>query len=259
MWDLLGLAPPAGKTADPRWTRVTVAHLLDHKGGWDRTVSSDPMFKPAEIAKALGKAGPATAEDVIAFMAGEPLDFDPGTKAAYSNFGYCLLGRVIEKASGRPYIDYVRDEVLAPVGLTRVALGRSLPTDRDPAEPVYIDGGFGPNVMRPPEKKELVPAPDGTFHLEAMDAHGGLIGPANEVAQFLRAYRIDGRPVGPKPAPGAFFGALPGTFTMLYQRGDGVAVVALFNQWHDPAGSDPFEIRRLIDRAADGIKTWPAK
>lgn len=45
-------------------------------------------------------------------------------------FGYCVLGRVIEKASGRAYIDYVRDEVLAPLGITRVALGRTLPTDR---------------------------------------------------------------------------------------------------------------------------------
>jgi N-acyl-D-amino-acid deacylase len=256
VWDLLGLTPPPGKTADPRWKKVTVAHLLDHKGGWDRGVAGDPMFKPLLIAKALGKPGPATAEDVIAYMAGEPLQFEPGAKSVYSNFGYCVLGRVIEKVSGKKYIDYVRDDVLAPAGIKRIALGRTLPTDRDPAEPFYDDDGKGLNVMRP-DQKEFVPAPDGSFHLEAMDAHGGLIGPADELVQFLKAYRVDGRPVGPKPVQDAFFGALPGTFTMLYQRGDGVAVVALFNRWHDAGGNDPFEIRRLIDQAADSIQSWP--
>jgi hypothetical protein len=108
-----------------------------------------------------------------------------------------------------------------------------------------------------PAESALVPAPDGTFHLEAMDAHGGLIGSADELVRFLKVYRIDGRPVGTKPAPDAFFGALPGTFTMLYQRADGVAVAALFNQWQDPGGHDPFEIRRLVDEAANGVKEWP--
>ena len=40
-----------------------------------------------------------------------PLDFDPGSEYAYSNFGYCLLGRVIEKRSGQDYETYVRKEV----------------------------------------------------------------------------------------------------------------------------------------------------
>jgi N-acyl-D-amino-acid deacylase len=256
VWDLLKLAPPPGQKADARWQQVTVQHLLDHKGGWDRGAAGDPMFRSPEIARALGKAGPATAKDVIAYMAGQPLQFDPGSKTVYSNFGYCVLGRVIEKVSGKSYIDYVRAEVLAPAGITHIALGRTLPTDRDPKEPVYLAEGKGPNVMRP-GRPELVPAPDGTFHLEAMDAHGGLIGPADEVVRFLRAYRIDGRPVGDKPAPGVLFGSLPGTFTMLYQRADGVAVAALFNQRDDPDGHDPQEIRRLIDQAADGVKEWP--
>ena len=34
---------------------------------------------------------------------GKPLDFNPGTAYAYSNFGYCVLGRVIEAVSGKPY------------------------------------------------------------------------------------------------------------------------------------------------------------
>ena len=68
----------------------------------------------------------------------------------------------------------------------------------------------------------LVPSPDGSFHLEAMDAHGGLIGSAPDLVRFLSRYRLNGTPALGKPVPDACFGALPGTFTMLMQRGDGV-------------------------------------
>ena len=48
-------------------------------------------------------------------MMGKPLDHDPGKKEVYSNFGYCVLGRVIEKASGKRYEAFVRDTVLNPL------------------------------------------------------------------------------------------------------------------------------------------------
>jgi CubicO group peptidase (beta-lactamase class C family) len=51
-------------------------------------------------------------------MAGRPLEFDPGTQTTYSNFGYLVLGRIIEKASGRSYEDYVKAEILEPLGIT---------------------------------------------------------------------------------------------------------------------------------------------
>ncbi len=64
--------------------------------------------------------------EIIAYVMGRPLDFDPGAKEAYSNFGYCVLGRVIEKVSGLSYADYVRKEILAPLGIARMRQGRSL-------------------------------------------------------------------------------------------------------------------------------------
>ena len=51
-------------------------------------------------------------------MLGQPLDFAPGTKYAYSNFGYNVLGRIIERRSGMSYGEYVKQEVLAPAGIT---------------------------------------------------------------------------------------------------------------------------------------------
>jgi N-acyl-D-amino-acid deacylase len=255
---LLELAPPPGKTLDPRWQAITIQHLLEHKGGWNRDRAFDPMFRPLEIATALGKPGPASSMDVVRYMAGQPLQFAPGKQEVYSNFGYCLLGRVIEKVRGRSYINYVRDELLGPLGIKSVALGRSLPADHAAGEPFYCDPGRGRNVLRP-DIQELVPEPDGGFYLEAMDAHGGLIGSAVDVVRFLHAYSLAGPPRAGKPVAGCYFGRLPGTFTMARQRADGVEIAALFNQSHDPSGLAYGKIREMLDKAADSIRTWPIR
>jgi WD40 repeat protein/CubicO group peptidase (beta-lactamase class C family) len=258
VFDLLGPEPPPGKMLDPRWKKVTVGHLLGHQGGWDADEAKfDPMFYSAEISAALGKPGPASPADVIRYMAGQPLQFEPGTKTVYSNFGYCLLGRVIEKASGKPYLDYLRSEVLRPAGAKGVALGRTLPADRDPREPFYSDPDREPDVMHS-GSKEKVPYPDGGFCVETLDAHGGLTAPAADVARFLGAYSLEGQPADRDRGAGAAFGSLPGTFTMALKRGDGVSIVVLFNQRTDPSGLDYFPIEAAMNRAADEVKRWPA-
>ena len=52
-----------------------------------------------------------------------PLDHEPGTAYAYSNFGYCLLGRVIEKVTGERYGAYVREAVLKRCGIDTMRIG----------------------------------------------------------------------------------------------------------------------------------------
>jgi WD40 repeat protein/CubicO group peptidase (beta-lactamase class C family) len=258
VYDLLAPQPPPGQALDPRWKKVTVGQLLDHQGGWDVDGAKfDPMFYSAEISAALGKPGPATPADVIHYMAGQPLQFEPGTKTVYSNFGYSLLGRVIEKVSGKAYLDYLRSEVLEPIGAKGVAPGRTLPADRDPREPFYSDPERAPDVMHP-ERKEKVPDPDGGFCLESLDAVGGLTASAADVARFLAAYSLEGKPADRDPSAGAAFGSLPGTFTMALKRGDGVGVVVLFNQRTDPSGLDYFQIEGAMNRAADEVRHWPA-
>jgi CubicO group peptidase (beta-lactamase class C family) len=254
VFPLLGLSPPPGRTPDPRLDSITVRHLLDHQGGWDRDQTFDPTARPLETAAALGKPGPATADDVVRFMIGQPLQFDPGSRTCYSNFGYCVLGRVIEKVSGQRYETFVRERVLAPLGISGVELARSLPGDRNPREPVYVDPRKGRNVLRP-QSAEPVPLPDGTFHLEAMDAHGGLIASAVDLTRFLEAYWVTGERRQGDGRSYVHFGSFAGTFAMAMQRPNGVNVVALFNRWTDPPGPK-YEaladgMRGLADRVAD--------
>lgn len=254
---LLGIEPISDRRPDPRLSDITVRHLLDHQGGWDRERAFDPMFRPLRISSALGKQPPAQAADVIRYMLGQPLQFDPGTETQYSNFGYCVLGRVIEKVTGTTYIDYIRHALLGPLDIRSVELGRTLPRDRNPKEPFYSDPGTGRNVMQP-DGKEEVAAPDGGFHLEAMDSHGGLIGSAPDLVRFLDAYWLTGEPRSAKGKPPHLaFGSLPGTFTMLLQRRDGVNVAVLFNQRTDPSGLEYSAIRARIANAAEAVERWP--
>jgi N-acyl-D-amino-acid deacylase len=96
VWHLLKLPDPD----DARWKNVTLLHLLQHTGGWDRDVSFDPMFRYRRITEALKVSLPIGPKHIIQYMLTQPLDFDPGSKYAYSNFGYCLVGRVFEHVSG---------------------------------------------------------------------------------------------------------------------------------------------------------------
>lgn len=151
------------------------------------------MFQARRIAAALGEASPPGPASVIRYMLGQPLDFNPGTRYAYSNFGYCLLGRVVEQASGRGYEAFVREQVLAPAGITRMRLGASLAAGRAPDEVRYYMAGQEQAESVFPAAAGKVDFPYGGFHLEAMDAHGGWIASATDLAR-LAAVLDTGRP-----------------------------------------------------------------
>jgi CubicO group peptidase (beta-lactamase class C family) len=114
------------------------------------------------------------------------LDFDPGTRFAYSNFGYCLLGRVIEKVSGQNYERFIQDAVLKPAGAVRTKLGKTL-TPADGESRYYMsatakEGPVGHSVF--PNVADNVPWPYGGWSLEMMDSHGGWISTAEDLVRF---------------------------------------------------------------------------
>jgi N-acyl-D-amino-acid deacylase len=181
-----------GSKLDERWRRITLRQLLHHTGGWDRDKhGGDPMFIAKEwLAKKYPEAPAGSSWPVIRHQLAQPLDFDPGTRYAYSNFGYCLLGRVIEKVTGQPYETFVQRAVLAPAGIRRMRLGRSRENARADGEVRYYiqqekEGNPGPNASAPTKKRS--PWPYDTFNLEAMDSHGGWIASAADLARFAAA------------------------------------------------------------------------
>src|SRR5665213_3613066 len=69
-YPILGIRPLPGQKMDPRLPRITIEELLQHRGGWDRDKSFDPMFRPIVIAKAVGVPAPANQESIIQYMLG---------------------------------------------------------------------------------------------------------------------------------------------------------------------------------------------
>src|ERR1700722_19964858 len=59
-----------------------------------------------------------TPDEVIAEYAKRPLDFDPGTRSSYSSTNYSILGRVVEKVSGKSYQDFVQERIFTPLEMT---------------------------------------------------------------------------------------------------------------------------------------------
>ena len=114
------IRPRSGRLGDTRIGRITIRNLLTHSGGWDAAISGDPIAAPLsrQIASPVGVAFPPSPPAIISYMLDRRLDFDPGTRIAYSNFGFLVLGRVIEKLSGQPYAEFVRLQVLAPLGIS---------------------------------------------------------------------------------------------------------------------------------------------
>ncbi|RBQ16100.1 serine hydrolase [Spongiactinospora rosea] len=158
----------------PNIDRITVQHLLEHTAGWAR--SQDPMFSRYTL----------TQRELIDWMLGHdgrtpptfnaPLTHTPGTTFEYLNFGYCLLGRVIERVTGLTYAEAVRQNVLVPCGITDMHIAGDTLADRRANEVVYTPRGstLSPYGIR----------------ISRMDSHGGWIASPADLMRFL--VRVDG-------------------------------------------------------------------
>jgi N-acyl-D-amino-acid deacylase len=288
----------AGDKFDPRQRDITIRHLLEHRGGWDRDVSFDGMFRSVQFAKLLDVPAPAGAEDVIRAMMRTKLDFDPGERYAYSNYGYNLLGRVIEKLTGQPYDVTIKERVLAPIGVTAMRIGATRLDGRAANEVRYYQPGTGTSVFQADLGQET-PWAYGGWNLEAMDAHGAWIASAVDLARFATAFddpdhcpilsreSIDlmyGRPPGlaghdEKGQPKDVYyslgwlnrvqgagqinhwhtGSLNGTATILIRRCDGRNFVGLLNTRISPRSAHlGRDLDATLMEASKSITEWPA-
>lgn len=120
---------------------VTIRNLLQHNSGWP--TDPDPMFTNSiRNGKSL--------DDLINYILQQDLENSPGEKYSYYNMGFGILGRVVEVVSGKPYEEFLKEEVLKPMGITDIHVGGGENERRD-NECVYYsqDGtnGYG-NPMK---------------------------------------------------------------------------------------------------------------
>ena len=237
---------------------ITVRHLLQHTSGWSNTVngqSQDPMFSNPSMTQA----------QLIGWVLdNRPLANAPGTAYEYLNFGFCVLGRVIEKVSGKPYEEFVKTAVLSKCGISRMAIGGDSQAAKKPGEVTYYGGGAYNLLVR------------------RMDAHGGWIATPIDLLRLM--VRVDGfaakadilssadeaaMNAGSVPNPGygagwiidssyrGHNGAMNGTIGFLVRRNDGFSFAVLANT--RPAGdSFCFGLKGVLDSIVGSVSAWPA-
>jgi CubicO group peptidase (beta-lactamase class C family) len=276
------LRPPPDVYVDPWINSITIRELLNHSAGWDRNVGGDPASFSFRVARTLHVPLPIRPDDLSRYMMGIPLNFDPGTKQVYSNFGYVVLGQVIERVARRPYAEAVQALTLRPMGIRRACLaGPDLE---------YLPGEAwryqqGTDLALPPRAVPPV-----------ADAAGSWIASAVDLARFLSA--LDGsrgkpflseemtkQMLAPPPPPlekrpgGTWFGLgwdvvrrtpqgtgywkdglLPGTRTFMGHLPNGVDWVLLFNSGEAMTVkevADQLDPRRELEQHMNRARAWP--
>jgi CubicO group peptidase (beta-lactamase class C family) len=230
-------------------TKVTVAHLLSHTGGTGNIFGPDFDRKKASL---------RSTKDYVDLYGSRAPEFAPGTRESYSNYGFVLLGRIVEQVSGLEYDDYIERNIFKPAGMA--STGNQLETDVLPRRAVGYTGSGA-------KLKNAA----GTLPLNGTAAGGGYatVGDFNRFVAGLTSHRllrgktlqklIDGRV---KTADGKFagfdFGGHGGAAagmngSLQHFLDSGVTVVVLANR--------DFPVVVLANRdfpAAEGIARFAA-
>ena len=125
-----------------RGNEVTIRQILSHTSGYQDYWPQDyvPPFMLT----------PITAQKILDLWARKPLDFDPGTKWQYSNTNFVIAGLIVQKVSGMPFLDFLRNRIFRPLGMESVAdVNESTLTQTDPTG--YFRYALGPPHPAPKE------------------------------------------------------------------------------------------------------------
>jgi CubicO group peptidase (beta-lactamase class C family) len=261
--------------ADGRFSQVTPRHLLTHTGGVRAVRTATDLIRPTLGWGTLAdRPVPALADY---YRPGLRVDVEPGTRFAYSNNGFAVLGQVVEDVSGMPFDRYLREHVFGPLGMEHSDVVRS-----ERVAPRLATGyELGRRGLTPVVDREMVTAGAGNVYSTTRDMiryvaallaggaaeQGRLLGSATLAAMFEPHYRPD--PRLPGMGLGFFRDTLGGhrivahdgiwkgfLSSMLLAPDDGVGVLAFANTGHFRPGGAPDEaadavLRHLLDVPAD--------
>ena len=113
---ILGNEPYSASIKDRNYEKITVEDLLRHKGGFTQA-GGDPMFSTRTVMANNGLKQAPDNDELLRCVLKKKLNFMPGTSQSYSNLGYLILTKVIEKASGMSYEDFIQEKVFSPSGI----------------------------------------------------------------------------------------------------------------------------------------------
>lgn len=266
---------------DPRTKTITIEHLLRHQGGFS-IAYGDPMFCPLDVARKMNVTPPANLNTMIRFVISRRLSYDPGNGTAYSNIGYGILSKVIEKVSGQPYEEYIQKNILQEAGCMDIHLGRN--TDRLPGEVKYYEVENAELIPACDGSGQLVPRSNGGNNIEELYGAGGWVASPSELLRLLSA--IDGCPGIAdilQPESIAYMtknienslpigwievsrqgewlrtGTLAGTSALMKHQSDGYSWVFVTNTSSWKGSRFPHYINTAVTRAMATVPEWPER
>lgn len=268
---------------DKRLEQVTVEQLLRHRGGFS-VRSGDPMFDWQIVERVLGRRPPYTMDDYVEYATRSGLGYRPGARTYYSNLGYVVLSKVVEKVSGMPYEQYVQDSILAPAGCYDMHIGRSRHEEKFPNEVRYYEVKEAEDVPACDGTGLPVPKSNGGNDIQGLSGAGGWVASPTELLRFVAA--IDGSPSRPdilKPATvrkmttelkgelpigwmhthrdGTWLrtGTMAGTNALLRKQSNGYVWVFVTNTSSWKGSRFHNQIGSMLRQAFDKVTEWPEK
>ena len=254
------------KAYSAREKSITVKQLLEHTAGgdkWDNNTTPDDKDK-------WGDPMAMRTKESFDKLIGRMLDdtnptHKPGSYWQYSNFGYCVLGRIIAKKTGMSYEEYVKKHILKPCGITDMRIGPLTKKKRAYREVVYY------SKDKPYE-----------LRTDKMDAHGGWIASPVDMMRFI--VRVDGEPskkdilkkstvttMSSKSPNSANYGkgwfisgnnwthggVMTGTNAVLKKKDNGISYIFLTNFREGDKPSHRGDLEKALEDGIKAIKFWP--
>lgn len=177
---------------DRNYHKITVEHLLRHQGGFNR----DPLFSSRDVKHQLQLDHAPEKEDFYRLVLSRRLRFIPGSWQRYSNFGYLLLSDIIEKVSGKPYEQFIKEEVLRPAGCYDMHIAGNYYEDRRSNEVrYYTHDGDGKFIEEYNDSGRMVERCYGGNNIPLLSGAGAWCGSPAEISRLVAS--IDGDPLVP--------------------------------------------------------------
>ena len=267
---------------DSRYEEITVSQLLNHTSGWSRR-NGDPLFNSRYINFRMKDVETDELSKIISYELRKKLRYAPGTVYSYSNLGYAVLGKIIEQKAGLDYEDYVVMNILKPLGINDMHIGKSLYHEKFLNEVRYYEPAGSSKCLPFDGTDRMVSKSYGGNNIPLIGAAGGWLASApeltklicsidgyNQVPDFLDSLSVYSM-ADPKVAGKGLYGwrgsdqhgtwwrtgTLSGTSAFVMRMENGLNWVVLLNTSSYKRTRIHNKLSRTIFAASYRVKEWP--
>ncbi len=266
---------------DKKMKLITVEHLLRHEAGFS-VRGGDPMFQSLTIAKRMNVDPPADINTIIRYVLKGRLRYKPGGRMIYSNFGYALLSKIIEKITGMSYEMYVKRKIFEPCGVYDMQLAYNTKDEKYINEVCYYEQRNSDKIRSFDGSGELAYRSNGGNDIRGLSGAGAWVGSAAEMLKFVSCIdgddskpdilskesvdymtkRLGGRsPIGWMQVDYLNnwwrTGTLAGSTVLLKKQSDGLSWILVSNTSSWRGSKFPKTINYEMNKILRRIKKWP--